>query len=346
MFLELQAKQMDRYEQIFDYLPDAVFVLDRDWTISGANARSAELFGYERDELVGLLFETLVPTRLRQRHVRRRDEYSGALEPGPMRPGISHVGLCKDGSTFQAELSLGKALHGGQAVLLGVVRDMSERKELEAALLDAIGHEQRRLGDDLHDGLGQELTGLALLLSAFVNSTRQGKSLAVTDLERALDVAQHALQSCRSIARGLSPVTETQGDLIAGLRELVARLKTGSGPTLDFTTIGATRLGLSPAASDHLFRIAQEAIANALKHAHANSIKVTLHIEPASVRLEICDDGEGLTIPEVSATGLGLRTMSYRASLLGAKFRITRFNHAGTCVVCECPQAAPINRND
>jgi len=116
---------------------------------------------------------------------------------------------------------------------------MSERKELEAALLDAIGNEQRRLGDDLHDGLGQELTGLALLLSAFVNSMRHGRSLEVTELERALDVAQHALQSCRSIARGLSPVTENQGGLIAGLRELVARLKTGSGPSLEFTAIGA-----------------------------------------------------------------------------------------------------------
>ena len=138
----------------------------------------------------------------------------------------------------------------------------------------------------------------------------------------------------------MSPVTVTPGGLIAGLRELVARLKSGSGPTLDFTTIGVTRLGLSPAASDHLFRIAQEAIANALKHARANSIKVTLDIEPASVRLEICDDGEGLTLPEIGATGLGLRTMSYRATLLGAKFHITRLDHAGTCIVCECPQGA------
>jgi signal transduction histidine kinase len=117
-------------------------------------------------------------------------------------------------------------------------------------------------------GLGQELTGLSPLLSAFVNSTRHGKSLEVTDLERALDVAQHGLQSCRSIAHGLSPVTETQGGLIAGLREIIARLETWSGPTLDFTTIGATRLGLR------------------------------------------------------------------------SKFHITRLDHAGTCVVCECPQTA------
>jgi signal transduction histidine kinase len=156
---------------------------------------------------------------------------------------------------------------------------------------------------------------------------------------RKRELAPSFATQSRSTANRL-PVSETQGGLIAGLRELVARLKTGSGPTLDFTTIGATRLGLSPAASDHLFRIAQEAITNALKHAHANSIKVTLDIEPASVRLEIRDDGEGLTLPEINATGLGLRTMSYRASLLGAKFHITRLDHAGTCVICECPQAA------
>jgi two-component system, LuxR family, sensor kinase FixL len=332
---------MYRYKLIFDYLPDAAFVLNSDWAISSANARSAELFGYECAELVEMPFETLVATtRLHQRRVMRRDEYLRALERSPTSPGMSHIGFCKDGSTFPAELSLGRALQDGQSVFLGVVRDMSERKVLEAALLDAIGHEQRRLGDDLHDGLGQELTGLSLLLSGFVNSVRHGKVIEVADVERALDVAQHALQSCRSIARGLSPVTETQGGLIGGLRELVARLKTKSGPTLDFTTIGATRLGLSSAASDHLFRIAQEAVANALKHANATSIKVTLDIEPASVRLEICDDGEGLVLPEIRATGLGLRTMSYRASLLGAKFQITRVDRARTCVVCECPQDA------
>jgi two-component system sensor kinase FixL len=331
---------MHSYKQIFDYLPDAVLVLDRDWTISRANARSVELFGYERDEMMRMPFQKLVATQLRQRPVTRRDEYLRTREQCPMSPGMSHIGLCKDGSTFPAELSLGEAPPGGQSMFLSVIRNTSERKAMEAALLDAIGHEQRRLGSDLHDGLGQELTGLSLLLSDLVTSMRRGKSLEVTDLERALHVAQRALQSCRSIARGLSPVAETQGGLVTCLRELVASLKTGSRPTLEFTAIGATYLELSPAASDHLFRIAQEAIANALKHANANSIEVILDIEPASVRLEIRDDGEGLTLPEMDAAGLGLRTMSYRASRLGAKFHITRLDHAGTRVVCECPQPA------
>jgi PAS domain S-box-containing protein len=319
----------ERLRAVVDTAVDGVMLLDATGRILMFNEACPRLFGYTAKEMARCAIDTLIPDMPTQPNTSLPLKITA-------RPTF---GRRKDRSTFPAELSLGKASHGGQPVFVSVIRDISERKDLEAALLDAIGHEQRRLADDLHDSLGQELTGLSLLLSAFAASVRHGKILEATDLERALAVAQLALQSCRSIARGLSPVTEAQGGLVAGLRELVARLKTGSGPTLKFTTIGVARLGLSPAASDHLFRIAQEAITNALKHAHANSIKVTLDIEPASVRLEICDDGEGLKVAEISATGLGLRTMRYRASLLGAKFHITRFGHHGTCVVCECPQA-------
>jgi PAS domain S-box-containing protein len=327
----------EQLRAVLDTAVDGVMLLDATGRTLMCNSACPRLFGYSAKEMAKRAIDTLIPDM-------PTGDLDRQLQPNTPLPlkitARPTFGRRKDGSTFPAELSLGKASHGGQPVFVSVIRDISERKELEAALLDAIGHEQRRLADDLHDGLGQELTGLSLLLSAFAGSARHGKILEATELERALVVAQRALQSCRSIARGLSPVTEAQGGLIAGLRELAARLKTGSGPALDFTTSGVTRLGLSPAASDHLFRIAQEAIANALKHAHASSIKVTLEIESASVRLAICDDGEGLTVPEISATGLGLRTMRYRASLLGAKFHITRFGHHGTCVVCECPQAA------
>ena len=319
----------ERLRAVVDTAVDGVMLLDATGRILMFNAACPRLFGYTAKEMARCVIDTLIPDMPTQPNTHLPLKITA-------RPTF---GRRKDRSTFPAELSLGKASHGGQPVFVSVIRDISERKDLEAALLDAIGHEQRRLADDLHDGLGQELTGLLLLLSAFAGRVRHGRILEAAELERAVEVAQLALQSCRSIARGLSPVTEAQGGLVAGLRELVARLKIGAGPALDFTTIGAARLGLSPAASDHLFRIAQEAIANALKHAHANSIKVTLEIEPASVRLAIYDDGEGLTVPEISATGLGLRTMRYRASLLGAKFHITRFDHGGTCVVCECPQA-------
>jgi hypothetical protein len=213
----------------------------------------------------------------------------------------------------------------------------SERRLLEAALLDAVGREQRRFGTDLHDGLGQELTGLTLLLSAVTGAARASHSPLTADLEQACEVARHATQSCRAIARGLSPIEPAEGGLIGALRDLVSRLKGTTGPSVEISISEVSRLGLSPAASDHLYRIAQEAIANALKHAHANSIKVLLDVEPQHVRLEVRDDGRG--VKELDSLGLGLRTMQYRASMIGARFEITPSRPSGTCVICDCPQS-------
>jgi len=216
----------------------------------------------------------------------------------------------------------------------------SERRHLEAALLDAVGREQRRFGSDLHDGLGQELTGLSLLLAALTNTARAAHSPHTADLEQACEVARHAAQSCQAIARGLSPIGPTEGGLVGALRDLVTQLKGTSGPSVDISISEVSRLGLSAAASDHLYRIAQEAIANALKHAHANSVKVTLDVGREHVRLEVCDDGGGIKEATRDTPGLGLRTMQYRASMIGARFEIAAFRPNGTRVICDCPQAS------
>jgi hypothetical protein len=264
--------------------------------------------------------------------------------PGSRRPVVvtARATICRrrDGSTFPAEISIGEAHYPGQPVFVGVIHDVSERKDLEAALLDAVGREQRRFGTDLHDGLGQELTGLSLLLAAIASTARATRSPHTADLERACEVVRHALQSCQTIARGLSPIGTIQGGLISALRDLVSRLNAPSGPTVDISVSEVSRLGLSQAATDHVYRIAQEALANALKHAHAKSIKVTLDVEPERVRLQICDDGQGLKDVGSSAPGLGLRTMQYRASMIGARFEIAPLGPRGTRIICDCPQAA------
>jgi signal transduction histidine kinase len=109
---------------------------------------------------------------------------------------------------------------------------------------------------------------------------------------------------------------------------------------VDISVSEIARLGLSPAATEHLYRIAQEALTNAIKHANARSIKVTLDVEPEHVRLEICDDGRGLKAGGQNVRGLGLRTMQYRASVMGARFEIMPFGVSGTRVICDCPQAS------
>jgi two-component system, LuxR family, sensor kinase FixL len=330
--LRAMAQQL---RAVFDTAVDGVLMLDAAGTIMMLNPACERLFGYASGEMTGLNIDTVMPSPL--------STANGRAYPESRRPLLvtARATICRrrDRSTFPAEISVGEAHYPGARLFVAVIHDVSERRHLEAALLDAAGKEQRRLGTDLHDGLGQELTGLSLLLSALTNTAHASHSPHAADLEQAYNVARHALQSCQTIARGLSPIGPTEGGLIGALRDLVTRLKAMSGPRVDISVSEVSRLGLSPAASDHLYRIAQEAIANALKHAHANSIKVTLDVEQEHVRLEICDDGWGVKEVGQDAPGLGLRTMQYRASMIGARFEIAPFRPSGTRVICDCPQA-------
>jgi PAS domain S-box-containing protein len=332
--LRAMAQQL---RAVVDTAVDGVLMLDAAGTILMLNPACERMFGYTSGEMTGRNIEAVMPSPLsnvygRPWHLDR---------PESSRPMVvtARATICRrrDGSTFPAEISVGEADSPGLRLFVGVVHDVSERRDLEAALLDAVGREQRRFGTDLHDGLGQELTGLSLLISALASAARAEQSSHTADLERAHEVVRHALQSCQSIARGLSPIGPREGGLIGALRDLVSRLKAPSGPTVDISVSEVSRLGLSPAATDHLYRIAQEAVTNALKHAHANSITVTLDVERERVRLEICDDGEGLKDAGRQSRGLGLRTMQYRASMMGARFEIAPFGPSGTRVICECP---------
>jgi PAS domain S-box-containing protein len=329
-----------RLRAVVDTAVDGVMLLDDTGAIVMFNPACARLFGYAAEEVIGRSVESLMPSLLTDEYGRHpRIDRSERRVPMFIKNRTTH-GRCKNGATFPAELSVGEVAYEGKSVYVSVVHDVTERRELEAALLDAVGNEQRRFGRDLHDGLGQDLTGLAFLVEALVRRARREELPIIDDLERAAGVARHAIQECRSIAHGLSPVGEAPGGLIAGLRGLIGRLQGLPGPQIEFTTTNVEQLGLTPATTDHLFRIAQEALSNALKHSRANAINVTLDINATAVRLEVCDDGDGLRLPEPNTGGLGLRTMRYRAAIIGARFTITPKDGSGTCIVCECPQAA------
>jgi PAS domain S-box-containing protein len=337
---EAEARSMsERLRAVIDTAVDGVMLLDAKGKVLLFNPACQRLFGYAAHEVMGRSVEALLPSPL-------TDDYGRPLHSDrPEGPPVFIVGRAtqgrrKDSAVFPAEVSVGEASRAAESRYVIVVHDVSERKQLEAALLDAIGHEQRRLGRELHDGLGQELTGLMLLISSLARAARHEQRSDASDLERTAVIARHAIQTCGSIARGLSPVDQAHGGLIAGLRDLVERLQDLGDPHVEFSATDVAQLGLSAATTDHLYRIAQEAISNALKHAHAHSINVTLDVVPKAVRLEICDDGEGGHFPEANEWGLGLRTMKYRAAMIGARFMISPKNGAGTCVVCECPRAA------
>lgn len=335
--LQLKAKAQ-QLRAVIDTAVNGVLMLDAVGTILIYNRACKQLFGYASDEIVGRNIAMIMPAALQALPAGAQLSDPSA-DPPPM-VGAARPMTCRrrDGSTFPAEVTTGEASDSDQPLFVCVVHDVSERRRLEAAVLDAVGQEQRRFASDLHDGLGQELTGLAFLLSALATEARNQGSAQASELERAYDVANRAMQSSQAIARGLSPIGAAEGGLIRALGDLVARLQGPSGPALEFSVAQGAPLHLVPAAADHLYRIAQEALSNALKHSQAAAIKVTLDIEADHVRLEIRDDGRGVRSPDANPAGLGLRTMQYRASMIGARCGISSIKPHGTRVSCECPQ--------
>jgi PAS domain S-box-containing protein len=225
----------------------------------------------------------------------------------------------------------------------GVSRDITEQKRLEHALLEATDRERRSLGHDLHDGLGQELTAISMTSGAIASLARKAGSPEADGLEKLGDLTRRAIATCRSIARGLSPLGYAKGSLIDALQEMVMLQRDTFGVDVRFEAISAAALRLAPDASDHLYRIAQEAITNARRHAKAQMINVTLDVQPRTVRLEVQDDGIGSVFSAADSEGMGLKIMQFRASMIGGRLSIGPGDHGGTLVTCECDQLTELS---
>ena len=224
--------------------------------------------------------------------------------------------------------------------VLGVAEDITQQKRLEWAVGEATYQEQQRLGKQIHDGLGQELMEVALLARGLAASARKGHRPNADELERLSLLASRTISTCHDIAQGLSPLSEAHGGLVQALHDMVDRQHNSSGPAVRFDALEDAPLRLQWPSTEHVFRIAQEGLTNALKHAGAQSIKVTLDVQPDTVRLKISDDGVGLSPYAAESAGLGLKIMRYRAAMIDAHLSIGPGENGGTLLVCECRQPA------
>ena len=211
----------------------------------------------------------------------------------------------------------------------------TERKRLEHSLRLAADDERWRLARELHDGLGQELTGLAMLADGLAKRAENSQLPPAAELRRLAGIARHAIESCRDIARGLAPFSAARGGLPEALRELADRACGPPGPHVALTLDLDGSMAISREASEHLYRIAQEALTNAIKHARARSVQISLEAEAGTVRLRVVDDGDGLSDPLTGSSGLGLQTMRDRAAAIGARLSVAAAHDRGTAVICE-----------
>ncbi|MGC4117283.1 MAG: histidine kinase [Myxococcales bacterium] len=211
-----------------------------------------------------------------------------------------------------------------------------ERRRLELEVIEVSEREQRRVGHELHDGLCQQLTA-SLLSARLLERALATRTAPEADQAGALaELVDATLADARSLSRGLSPGPLPPGGLGPALRDLARQIRETVEVDCELEGAGAPSLG--GAAATQLYRIAQEATQNAVKHAGAGRITLELSEEGAEVRLAVRDDGKGL-LPE-AAPGLGMRSMLGRAVSVGGTLEIGRAPGGGTSVVCRVPKAA------
>jgi signal transduction histidine kinase len=225
-----------------------------------------------------------------------------------------------------------------KSVLAAAAPDQAELAWLEREVVNVADREQRRIGSDLHDSLGQDLTGVALLLKCAQAQLAKEKSQACADVEGLVALVNGLIESTREFARGLLPVSAEPGGLAAALEILTVRAATRLQVRTTFSDGCKSPLHLDSAVATHLFRIAQESLTNAVRHGHASRIKLRLAMSKGELRLTIDDNGTGFVrAPAAASQGLGMTIMRYRARMVGAELVFKTRAGGGTRVLCKCP---------
>ena len=218
-------------------------------------------------------------------------------------------------------------------------REALERHRLEREIAAIGDEERRRLGRDLHDGVCQELTAALLRWQTLQRSLKEDRPVSTAESERLTSLLTEAMDEAHNVALGLCPVEPEPDALAPALRALTRRMQETSDVHCEFLATGDVRVADSEMAQ-HLYRIAQEALSNAVRHAHANRIAVELRGHTGELALQVEDDGVGLP-PGRRAGGMGLRTMGYRAQVLGGQLTVAPTPGGGTRVTCCVPRPAP-----
>ncbi len=331
---KLRAEQ--RYAQVFNGSPQPIWVHDRDTLrFLMINEAAVRQYGWGRSEFQSMTVAALIPPE-QNRLPAQSGEFTAASAADPFE--TRHV--TRDGRLLEVEVWTRAIIFGGQPAELVFAVDVTERRALGRALVDAISSEQRRIGQEMHDGLGQELTGLALSARALANRAARERDAIAGDLDQLALLATSCIQDARLIVQGLSPLTDADGSLEAAL-EALARNSSLSDIPVRFRVRHDAPVTVDLKARNHLYRIAQEAVQNALKHSGASAINIELCSGEETIRLAVIDNGRGLSSESSSGTGIGLgmRTMRFRSSAIGGRLQFVRGADGGNTVVCAAPQA-------
>lgn len=329
----------EQLRSILNTAIDAIVSMNHQGIIVGANPATYRMFGYAEGELLGQDVKLLMPESYHAHHDTSLARYLKTGQARIIGVGREVVGKRKDGSTFPLSLAISQTEH--PPLFIGILRDISALKELQTQVLEIAAEEDRRIGQELHDSVQQELTGLGLLaqtvsemlLTSIPGQAEHEPRIAKIRkmIERVATGIGETGRKVHQLSRGLVPVEIDAEGLRSALTELAATVEERYNIECIFTSQGDIDLTNNFAAT-HLFRIVQEAVNNAIKHGGASRIDISMIGEEKSILLEVLDNGSGISDKHSSGVGLGLRIMAYRAGLIGANLHVGNGEFGGTLV--------------
>ena len=320
---------------ILDIVGALIVVLDHKGRIARFNRTCEQTTGYSFAEAKGkYIWDLLLPPE-------EADNFKVILEENAATGGYETSLLTRSGSTrlvtWSSTVLAGKDGATSHVIVTGI--DVTERRRLEKALLEVSAREQRRIGEDLHDGLGQHLTGIAFM-SKVLESKLSEKTLQESgDAAKIVKLVNEAIKKTRELSRGLLPVVSDAHGLMSALARYAEEMQDlyqtpcrfeCSEPVLVYDVNVAT----------HLYHIAREAVNNAMKHGKPRQVIIGLYAENGQGTLSVRDDGSGISGIPANHAGMGLNIMSYRANMIGGSLDIATNVAGGTTVGCLFPVGA------
>jgi PAS domain S-box-containing protein len=323
---ELAAIVQSSEDAIVSITPEAIII---SW-----NKGAERLLGYAAGEMIGKNISAIFPPE----QFERAEQTIRRVMQGESVESYETLRHHKDGTSRAVSVKVSAVTDpAGKIISLAAIyRDITKQKQLERTVLEISANEQRRIGHDLHDGLGQHLAGIAFKAKALEESLAGKSPVLADEAGEIVNLVNEGIKQTRSLASGLDPVDIEVAGLPAALQKLAAKTAEHFHLACDFRC-GQERLTADKQTSLALYRIAQEGIHNAIEHGKARYILIDLSIDNRKLSLKIHDNGNGFRLKDGHRSGMGMRIMHYRANSIGGSLTIQSQLNAGTDLVCVVP---------
>lgn len=319
-----------KFRLLFEQSADAQFLMKNKVFID-CNRAALELFGLElKYEIIGLEPDKFLPLEQIARKLPFDEILNMALINGSTR--FEWIHKKKNGSDIYLKITLTAIPIKEDIFFYGLWKDITNQKMVEREILEISIREQQKIGKNLHDDLGQLLTGTGFLCESLIKKMSRMSFPEMDKIEKIHELIQEAKELTRALARGLFPVDLNEGGLVIAVQRLLRDYEQIYSISSSFSY--GSYIQEDNTVEVQLYYIIQESVINAIQHGKAENISIELNHENNRLHLFIHDDGIGISPKNEPVEGMGLKIMMYRAKTIGAELSISRYRNSGTMISC------------